>query len=221
LAWAVKTIAVAVAVVVAFTIVYRHIARPPIIAGLLLYYAALYGTLYVSCRAFSTRHGSGSLATDYGVDLRARDSYRGLGVYLLANIASAIAVAPFLHTSRFQGTNTQSLTDYRHDAGVFFVLVLVAVVAAPFFEELFFRGLLFRALLGRMRPAWAVLVQGVVFGSAHYNPYMGTHNVTVIVAVAAMGVVLGWSALHFRRLGPGMIAHFLKNLTAVLAVVAT
>ena len=221
LSWAVTTVVVAAAVVVAFTWFYRHVARPPVVPGLLLFYACLYGTLFGSCTLFSMRHGSGSLAADYGLDLRLRDSYRGLGVYLLANIASAIAVAPFLHTSRFQGTNTQSLTDYRDEVAVYLTLALIAVVAAPFFEELFFRGMLFRALLGRVPWGWAVVAQALVFGSAHYNPYIGSHNVSVIVAITAMGVVLGWSAMYFRRLGPGMVAHFLKNLTAVLAILAT
>ncbi len=221
LRWAVATLALAVLVVAGFTLSYRHIARPPVVPGLLLYYAGLYGTLFGSCWLFSTRHASGSLARDYGLDVRLRDSYRGFVVYFLANIASAIAVAPFLRSSRFQGTNTQSLTHYRHDVAVFLVLSLVAVGAAPFFEELFFRGMLLRALLGRVHQVSAVVVQALVFGAAHYNPYVGAHNVSVIVAVTAMGAVLGGSAVYFRRLGPGMVAHALKNLTAVLAILST
>jgi membrane protease YdiL (CAAX protease family) len=220
LAWAIGAVACAVVVVAGFTFTYRHIARPPAIPGLLLYFACLYGVLFGACRGFSLRHGSGSLAADFGLDLRLRDSYRGLGIFFVANIASAIAVAPFIHQSHLQGTNTQALTNYRHQPAVFVVVTLIATVAAPFFEELFFRGLLFRALLGRMRPGWALVIQAAVFGSAHYNPYQGSHNVSVIAAITAMGIVLGWSALHFQRLGPGMVAHFLKNVTAVLAILA-
>jgi membrane protease YdiL (CAAX protease family) len=221
LAWTVITSAVGVIVVAGFTLVYRHVARPPIIPGLLLYYGCLYGLLFSSCRAFSLRHGSGNLRRDYGLSLRLKDSYRGVGVYLLANIAAGLAIAPFIHQSRLQGTNTQTLTNYRHRPADFIVIALIATLAAPFFEELFFRGLLFHALLGRMHRGWAILTQAAVFGSAHYNPYSGTHNVSVIVAVTAMGLVLGWSAMRFRRLGPGMVAHFLKNVTAVLAILAT
>jgi hypothetical protein len=35
-----------------------------------------------------------------------------------------------------------------------------------------------------------------------------------------MGVVLGWSAIYFRHLGPGMVGHCLRNLTAVLYLLA-
>jgi len=220
LVWALTTFAVDIAVVVVFSVFYRFVARPPIIPGLVLYYGCVYGFLYVSCRRFSRRHGSGSLRTDYGLSFTWRDSYRGLGVWLLGTVCAAIAASPFISRSRFQGTNTQALQHYRHSPGVYVVLALVAVVAAPFFEELFFRGLLFRALLGRLPVAVAIASQAVVFGLIHYNPYYGTHNVSVLVALGTLGAVLGWSANRFARLGPGMVAHCLQNTLAVVAALA-
>jgi hypothetical protein len=210
-----------VVVVIAFTLCYRHVARPPVLLGLLLYYGAIYGVLFTACSRFSRRHGTGSLTADYGLDLRWRDSYRGLGVLLLANIVTSIAIGAFAHQPRFQGSNTQALTHFRDSASIYAGLALVAIGAAPFFEELFFRGLLLRGLLGRTSVGVAVVIQASVFGLAHYDPYTGTHNVGVIVAVGATGLVLGWSAVYFHRLGPGMVAHGLRNLGAVLAVLST
>ena len=220
LAWALGALAASVAAAACLTVAYRNVARPPVIPGVLLFYGCLYGILFGTCVRYSRRHGTGSLSADFGLNIRLRDSYRGLGVLVLANLAAGLAISPFVHQSRFQGSNTQALGHYRHDAKVYVVLALVAVLAAPFFEELFFRGLVYRALLGRIPRGWALLVQGAVFGSMHYNPYAGAHNVSVVVAITAMGVVLGWSADRFRRLGPGMVAHSLKNLTAVLVLLA-
>jgi len=220
LMWALTTLVVDVTVVAVFSVIYRLVARPPLILGLLLYYGCVYGVLYASCRTFSRRHGSGSLRTDYGLCLEWRDSYRGLGVWLLGSICAAVAASPFIQRSRFQGTNTQALQHYRHNPGVYVALAFIAIVAAPFFEELFFRGLLFRALLGRLPVAVAITLQAVVFGLIHYNPYYGTHNVSVVVALGTIGIVLGWSANRFARLGPGMVAHCLQNTLAVVAALA-
>jgi CAAX protease family protein len=93
--------------------------------------------------------------------------------------------------------------------------VVLACIAAPFFEELAFRGFVFNALL-RYLPLWlAVPLSGVLFGLAHWQPGNGG----AIAPLAAVGIVL--AALYYRTasLVPVMLAHALFNSLTVVAVV--
>jgi membrane protease YdiL (CAAX protease family) len=66
-----------------------------------------------------------------------------------------------------------------------------------------------------------VVAQGMLFGLAHYEPGNGLGNVSVILTIAALGIVLGYVALRTGRLGAGMIGHGLFNLVATIIVLAT
>jgi len=92
------------------------------------------------------------------------------------------------------------------------VLLLFLAVGAPIVEELYFRGLLLRALLGRARPAVAVVVSALLFGLAHFEA-------TQFAGLAAFGIVLGTLAWRTGRLTPGIGAHAAFNAVAVLSVV--
>ncbi len=85
---------------------------------------------------------------------------------------------------------------------------LDAVVWAPIFEELAFRGLLFATLLLRL-PVWpAALLSAAIFGVAHGYGLPG------FAAVTWSGMI--W-ALGYQRTGsllPGMLAHAASNLLA-------
>ncbi len=93
------------------------------------------------------------------------------------------------------------------------------MVGAPFFEELFFRGLLLRSLArlfgsfaGWVGPTAAVVVTGVLFGLAHAESLQ-------LLGLAAFGIALSAIAYRTGRLGMNMFAHAAFNLTAVAAVV--
>ncbi len=86
------------------------------------------------------------------------------------------------------------------------------VVGAPIVEELFFRGLLLRSLLGRTPPPVAIVVSAVLFGLAHFEAVQ-------FAGLAAFGVVLGVLAWRTGRLTPGIGAHAAFNAAAVISVV--
>jgi membrane protease YdiL (CAAX protease family) len=93
--------------------------------------------------------------------------------------------------------------------------VFLACFAAPFFEELAFRGFVFNALL-RYVPLWlAVPFSGVLFGFAHWQPGNGG----AIAPLAAVGIAL--AVLYYRTasLIPTMLAHALFNSFTVVAIV--
>lgn len=169
--------------------------------------------------------GAGRLAVDFGLRLKPwPDVPLGIGV----GLASQLILVPLLyipirvlvpHLDQQLGQPAQHLTGGANTAGLV-VLGIFVVLGAPFVEELFFRGLLLRSLektkglasLGRRAcPTIAVLVSAVAFGLAHLE-------VLQLLGLTAFGVVLGVLAEHWRRLGPGIVAHATFNAVTVIVL---
>jgi hypothetical protein len=188
-------------------------SAPVTLAGEVGLWAGMIG----ACILVSRRYGTGSLRRDYTFGFKAPD----LGIGPLAAIAAFVAASVigvfFVHTS-LHGSNTQIITGQKHNQAGFAVVAVVAALGAPFFEELFFRGLLRTALAARLGAVGAIFAQAGLFGLSHYQPGNGLGNVQVIVVIAAVGLVLGFTAHLTRRLGAGMIGHCLFNLVAVVAI---
>ena len=62
-------------------------------------------------------------------------------------------------------------------------------------EELFFRGLLLRSLLGRTPPPVAIVISALLFGLAHFEAVQ-------FAGLAVFGVVLGVAGLAHRAADP-------------------
>ncbi|MGO8671920.1 MAG: lysostaphin resistance A-like protein [Capsulimonadaceae bacterium] len=90
------------------------------------------------------------------------------------------------------------------------VLLLVASVAAPFIEEIVFRGALYQALRREIGPWPAILLSGFIFGFIH------PVGVAEMVPLAVLGCVFAWLAETRRSLVPSMVAHCINNLTTSL-----
>jgi membrane protease YdiL (CAAX protease family) len=94
------------------------------------------------------------------------------------------------------------------------VTVLGAVLFAPVFEELIFRGLLYGSLRARFNWPVAAVASALVFGLAHgYGP-------AGFASVLASGLL--WAYLYERTgsLLPGMIAHVVNNAAVAVTLVA-
>ena len=94
---------------------------------------------------------------------------------------------------------------------------LATVVGAPFFEELFFRGVILRALarifgrLGGVGPVLAVVLSGLLFGVAHAESLQ-------LLGLAVFGIILGVVSYRTGRLGMNIVAHASFNFLALTAV---
>ena len=84
-----------------------------------------------------------------------------------------------------------------------------AIVWAPIFEEIGFRGLVYATLRSRMRVAPAVLLSATLFAAIHFYSGPG------FVAVLWSGVVLALLYERTRSLWPCIILHALWNLLSV------
>lgn len=83
--------------------------------------------------------------------------------------------------------------------------IITACIAAPIFEELFFRGAIEGHLLRRWKnPTYAILVSALIFGVIHGNPAQS-------VFAFFFGLILGDLYYRTGSLMPGMILHFINN----------
>jgi hypothetical protein len=90
--------------------------------------------------------------------------------------------------------------------------VLSAVVAAPFFEEVVFRGLLFATFRRRFGLIVSALASALIFAAAHGYGWIG------LFSVLWSGALWAWSYERTRSLVPGMLAHAAVNLLASLSL---
>lgn len=82
------------------------------------------------------------------------------------------------------------------------------VVLAPLFEEIYFRGYLYRKFRLVLKPREAIVLQGLLFGIIHLSP-------AAYISHAAMGVLFGYFRHRTKSLLPGMLFHAMWNLSVV------
>jgi membrane protease YdiL (CAAX protease family) len=175
-------------------------------------WAGLLGACVVAVRC----HGTGRLR-DLGLRIRWVDLPLGvgygfatlIGVGILANAILRLGIEP----------HRESLVEPMHRGALTVVVVLfIAVIGAPFVEELFFRGLLMSGLVARFGVALGIILQAVVFGLVHLGPTDARGNLGVFLLIAPVGAVLGVLRFGYKRLGTGMLTHAAYN--AVIMTIA-
>jgi membrane protease YdiL (CAAX protease family) len=90
--------------------------------------------------------------------------------------------------------------------------ILSAVVAAPFFEEVIFRGLLFATFRRRFGLLFSAFASSLIFAGAHGYGWVG------LISVLWSGALWAWSYERTRSLVPGILAHAAVNLLASLGL---
>jgi membrane protease YdiL (CAAX protease family) len=88
--------------------------------------------------------------------------------------------------------------------------LFLTVVAAATTEEVIFRGVILRGLLGHTRPAVAIGISALLFAFLHVNPWQ-------FFGPLALGVLFGWWYVRTGSLVPGLIGHALGNGLATLS----
>jgi hypothetical protein len=178
---------------------------------------------FVGAALFASRfRGSGSLRRDLGLEVRPWDVLIGP----LIGFGGQILLLPLLylplehvvpHLDQRLKVPAQHLTGGFPGSDLAVIAVLTVVVV-PVVEELFFRGLVLRSLLRLFAGAGpvigvglAVVADGVIFGLAHFE-------LLQLLGLAVFGTVLSLMAYKLRRLGPGIFAHAVFNLMAILSV---
>jgi len=130
--------------------------------------------------------------------------------------AGAAAISSYIiHTRPFQPiTPLSDLLDSTQSAGVILFFLLLAVLMAPFFEEIIFRGFFFYVLRKFKGTAVAIVVIAALFGAMHFRQYW--HDWAAILVVTALGFVLTGLRAWTGSSIPGMVTHYLYNFMMVM-----
>ena len=113
--------------------------------------------------------------------------------------------------SRFTAGNRLP-EELRGSPAVWAILGLSVIVAAPLGEELFFRGLVFRALDVSL-PVWlAFLGSGVAFALMHFN-------IAVVVPFTVIGMIFAWAYRASGSLWTTVAAHAIFNTVSFVVTV--
>ncbi len=194
-----------------------------LIRQLVLSQTALWGTLTLTLVYVSRTYGSGNLLADYGIRVRARDLAGGLAAGIASRVMAAVGI--ILVIAAFQGDEGRAsggeFEFFEPDAASFYTFLAFAVIGAPIIEEIFFRGLVQRALEPALGAVGAVAIQAVLFGAAHLQiDASASLNLQILVGISFGGAVLGAAFQLTRRLGTSMVAHALFNAVFALFALA-
>lgn len=99
------------------------------------------------------------------------------------------------------------------------ILIVGAVILAPLWEELFFRGALFPALHRRLGFWPAALLSSAAFGLVHVEG-LTLGSLYLVVQTGLLGVALCWLLRRTRTLLAPIAAHAFNNLFAVGVLIA-
>jgi membrane protease YdiL (CAAX protease family) len=177
--------------------------------------------MFGSCVIAVRTKGTGSLA-DLGLDKpRWSDVGVGAGFAVVGVIMVSIlgAILNLISPDLLPGGRNDLTSPADHAGALGIVVVyLIACVGAPFFEELFFRGLVQGSLTARWGIGVGLVVQALLFGSVHMTPDNGLGNVGTFVIITAVGLGLGAIRLVSKRLPPGIFTH--AGYNAVIVTIA-
>ena len=174
--------------------------------------------------------GAPLLARRWGLrwrrDLGLRQRWFDVPAGLVAGVMLQLVVVPVLYIPIFEligdqdvGEAARSLVGRADGWLDLAALVVMVVVGAPLVEEIFFRGLLHRAVAEQLAPrgrggvALAVVVSSTVFAASHLQPLQFPALFVVGVVTASMVQVSG-------RLGPALWTHVGFNATTVVLLLA-
>lgn len=140
----------------------------------------------------------------------ARDGWRIVVWTLVLIVLSLMAL--YL-TSFFGNTVDNSKTESLKQNVTLFTIIIGIVsagIVSPIYEEIFYRGFIYRWLRTRIPMKWAIVISALIFTLAHF-PTMNAMPVNFI-----SGVVFAWTYERTGSVVPGMIVHGVFNTIAVL-----
>jgi membrane protease YdiL (CAAX protease family) len=143
----------------------------------------------------------------------------GIGITFLSR-GIVVAVANGLSHGRASREAENLQVDHINTVTVV-LLVGVVVIAAPFIEELVFRGLLLRTFMRRVSFWPAAALSTLIFAALHtYEVSTLVGALTLAASVACLGLTNCWLNRRTDSLAPGMVVHASFNLLAVIVLVA-
>jgi len=136
-------------------------------------------------------------------------------IWLLITIVSSVIVV--ILTS-FLGNSVENSKTESLQQNINLLTVLIGIISAgvisPIYEEIFYRGFIYRWLRVRLGMNWGILISSLIFTVAHF-PTVNAMPVNFI-----NGIVFAWVYEKTGSVIPGMIVHGLMNTTAILLTIS-
>lgn len=137
----------------------------------------------------------------------------GLGGYLVAT--PIVLVVSVINDKIWQGKGGSnpilSIVLDSKDNSAFIFFLLTAAVAAPLFEEYFFRGFLMPSLTRYVSSGQAIVLSGIIFAAAHLS-------LSELLPLAVLGIILGYVYHRTGNLLASMLLHSLWNGGSMLTL---
>ncbi len=137
----------------------------------------------------------------------------GIGGYLVA--LPLVVIISLINQQFWQGQGGSNpllfLALESQDKVVLAIFFFTASIAAPFFEEIMFRGFLLPSLT-RYVPVWAaIILSSLLFALAHLN-------LSEVLPLAMLGIILGVVYTRSRNLLASMLLHSLWNSGTLISL---
>ncbi len=137
----------------------------------------------------------------------------GLGGYLAA--LPLVVLVSLINQQFWQGQGGSNpllfLALEAQDKVVLIIFFFTASIAAPFFEEIIFRGFLLPSLTRYLPVSGAIILSSFVFAIAHLN-------LSEVLPLAILGMVLGTVYARSRNLLASMLLHSLWNSGTLISL---
>lgn len=162
----------------------------------------------------SVRRGAG-LRADYAWSFRPKDALIGVGAAVLALVAGGIYALVYVQLTGEQPNSAVGIV--AEGSGVVWqVLGLTAMaLAAPFVEELHFRGLWWTTLRRRgLAQGWVLVLTSAVFALFHFE----LERAPLLFVI---GLLAGGARMLTGRIGAAIATHLTVNLVGSLGLLAT
>ncbi|GAB3618035.1 hypothetical protein GCM10027416_25920 [Okibacterium endophyticum] len=211
-------LALALSWMLGFPVVQLAIGSPILVTA--LSFVVVWVVLGAGVLVATFARGNRSLVRDFGLRFSWIDLLWGAGLGLVLR-----AVATLIEITVYGGTPGGAASFGATPLLWAIVFAAAGAVVSPLVEELFFRGLMLRAVLksstGSPTSASviAVGVSAIAFALVHALQLQpGGGMIVVGLSTLIVGVALGALALFTGRLGGAIIAHIVFNATALITI---
>lgn len=132
-------------------------------------------------------------------------------LFLLAAGTAVMAAVSFFGVS-YENSKTDTLTGDIAPSAILLALVSAAVIS-PVYEEIFYRGFIYRWLRTRLGVGTGILLSSLIFTAAHY-PVTNAMPVNFLD-----GIVFAWAYEKTHSIWPGVIIHGAVNAVSIFWVI--
>jgi membrane protease YdiL (CAAX protease family) len=149
----------------------------------------------------------------------------GLGILLGPFVYGAVVLVSLMLAAAVRATTGRGITTPDQisphlSSGGKVVAVVLAVLVAPVAEELFFRGMLYRAIRDRRGVAIGLGISSVLFGLVHYQAAPWQESLLLQVTMVFTGLILGAIYEWRGSLVANIVTHMTFNTIGVLLIFA-